>query len=163
MAVFIETAVAAPDESGAYALLVALDAPLPVRAGGRAATLPPARYIYCGSARGPGGLAARLARHMRLEKRAHWHVDQLTGSGRVLGAWVFRGRSECDVNDALAGFPVPVEGFGSSDCKRCRSHLRLWPDGAPAPFSQAPAGAKSVLQLCGKPPHSLLRRLRPTS
>ena len=134
MAVFMETAAAAPSESGAYALLVALDAPLAVRAGARVATLEPARYIYCGSARGPGGLAARLARHMRREKRAHWHVDQLTGSGRVLGAWIFRGQSECDVNEALAHFPIPFEGFGSSDCKRCRSHLRLWPAGVRAPF-----------------------------
>ncbi|HYA81568.1 MAG TPA: GIY-YIG nuclease family protein [Methylocystis sp.] len=134
MAVFIETAAAARGESGAYALLVALDAPLAVRAGARVATLEPARYIYCGSARGPGGLAARLARHIRREKRAHWHVDQLTGAGRVLGAWVFPGQSECAVNDALADFPIPLEGFGSSDCKRCRSHLRLWPAGAPAPF-----------------------------
>ena len=137
MAIFVETAATAPSESGAYALLVALDAPLRVRAGGRDATLAPARYVYCGSAKGPGGLAARLARHMRREKRAHWHVDQLTRAGRVLGAWVFPGRSECEVNDALAGFPTPVEGYGSSDCKRCRSHLRLLPNGAPAPFIQS--------------------------
>ena len=137
MAVFIETAASAPRESGAYALLVVLDAPLPVRAGGRHATLAPARYVYCGSAKGPGGVAARLARHMRREKRAHWHVDQLTRAGRVLGAWVFPGQSECEVNEALADCPMPVEGFGSSDCKRCRSHLRLLPEGAPAPFVES--------------------------
>ena len=77
---FIETAQDGPRASGAYALLIALDEPLRVHAGARDATLAPGLYVYCGSARGPGGLAARLARHMRRDKRAHWHVDQLTGS-----------------------------------------------------------------------------------
>jgi Uri superfamily endonuclease len=33
---------------------------------GRAAIdLPAGRYLYCGSAKGPGGLKARLSRHFR--------------------------------------------------------------------------------------------------
>ena len=129
----VESACAAPKEGGAYALLIALDAPVEVAAGPRRKTLAPGLYIYCGSAKGPGGIRARVARHMRRDKRAHWHVDRLTTAGRVLGAWVFVGRSECEVNEELAALPVPFEGFGSSDCRRCRSHLRFWPEGAPAP------------------------------
>ena len=130
--VFVDAATA-PREKGAYALLVLLDAPLPVRAGQNAAILPPGRYIYCGSARGPGGLAARLARHMRREKPTHWHVDQLTRAGKTPGAWAFPGGDECALNAALSAFPTPLKGFGSSDCPRCESHLRLWPEGAALP------------------------------
>ncbi|HMK90016.1 MAG TPA: GIY-YIG nuclease family protein [Methylocystis sp.] len=133
MFAFVETAAAAPRDSGAYALLVALGAALPVEAGPRRATLSPGLYVYCGSANGPGGLAARLARHMRRDKPRRWHVDQLTNAGAPLGAWVFPGGCECAINVTLKALPVPVEGFGSSDCRRCRAHLRLWPAGATPP------------------------------
>jgi len=122
-------------ERGAYALLIQLDAPLPVQAGRNAAILPPGHYIYCGSAKGTGGLAARVARHMRREKLAHWHVDQLTRAGKTLGAWAVPGGDECALNAELSAFPMPLKGFGSSDCPRCESHLRLWPEGAALPSS----------------------------
>jgi len=32
-------------------------------------------YVHVGSALGPGGLAARVGRHCRREKRLRWHVD----------------------------------------------------------------------------------------
>ncbi|PWB88845.1 histidine--tRNA ligase, partial [Methylocystis sp. MitZ-2018] len=84
-------------------------------------------------ARGPGGLRARLARHMRKDKRAHWHVDQLALAGEIVGAFILEGGDECALNAALDGFPIPLPGFGSSDCRRCEAHLRLWPKGAPLP------------------------------
>jgi Uri superfamily endonuclease len=40
--------------------------------------LPAGRYLYCGSAKGPGGLKARLSRHTRRGKSVRLHVDQLT-------------------------------------------------------------------------------------
>ena len=101
---FLRSASAAPREAGAYALLISLPSPLSVKAGARTASLTPGLYLYCGSARGPGGLAARIARHMRREKRAHWHVDQLTREGDVLGAFVFPGGDECAINAALEDF-----------------------------------------------------------
>jgi Uri superfamily endonuclease len=130
---FVESARDATSASGAYALLIALDEPLWVRAGARGATLVPGLYVYCGSAMGSGGIAARLARHMRRYKRSHWHVDQLTEAGKVVGAWVFPGRGECEVNGELADWPTPIEGFGSTDCQRCRAHLRFWARGALPP------------------------------
>jgi len=141
---FVPSAAAAPAEAGAYALLVALRAPLAVKAGANRASLVPGLYLYCGSARGAGGLAARIARHMRQEKRAHWHVDQLTRAGKVLGAFVFPGGDECAVNAALAELPTPIESFGSSDCRRCRSHLRLWPRGLRLPQGFEAALAESA-------------------
>jgi Uri superfamily endonuclease len=131
--IFVAAAADAPSTPGAYALALRLDAPLAVRVGKISATLLAGDYLYCGSARGPGGLRARLARHMRREKRAHWHIDQLTRVGRVLGAFVTEDGDECALNAALADLPIPIAGFGSSDCRRCAAHLRFLPKGAALP------------------------------
>lgn len=118
-----------PAAPGAYVLLIRLDAPLPPLAAGR--------YLYCGSAKGSGGLRARLARHMKKDKKIRWHVDRLTEAGVVEGAWVFIHGDECALVRQLAGFPVPWPGFGSSDCRTCASHLLAWPDGRALPWAIA--------------------------
>jgi Uri superfamily endonuclease len=118
----------APSVPGAYVLLIDLDEPLTVTIAGKAAgTLDPGRYLYCGSAWGAGGLRGRLARHTRRSKAIRWHVDQLTEAGTVAGAWLVPGGTECALVAACGPLPVPVDGFGSSDCWRCRSHLLHWP------------------------------------
>jgi Uri superfamily endonuclease len=130
---------ALPAAAGAYVLAVELPHPLAIRLPGRPEVLLPAgRYLYCGSARGPGGLRARVGRHMRRGKAIRWHIDRLTEAGRVLGAWTVIGGDECALVAALAGFPVPIPGFGSSDCRHCPSHLLAWPaeKGPPFPLSQ---------------------------
>ncbi|MBI1980896.1 MAG: GIY-YIG nuclease family protein [Methylocystis sp.] len=123
----------APAAIGAYALWLRLGAPLDVRVGKISARLPAGDYLYCGSANGPGGLRARLARHMRREKRLHWHIDRLTAVATILGAFIEEGGDECALNAALDSLPTPIAGFGSSDCRRCAAHLRLWPKGAALP------------------------------
>ncbi|MFL5280923.1 MAG: DUF123 domain-containing protein [Rhodopila sp.] len=50
-----------------------------------AASLLPGRYLYAGSARGPGGMRARLDRHLRRNKGR-------TGTSTRLRPW--RGRVE---------------------------------------------------------------------
>jgi len=90
--------------------------------------LPAGSYLYCGSANGPGGLRARLARHMRHGRSVHWHIDQLTERGAIVGTWIVRNGRECDLVAMLAPLPMPIPGFGSSDCARCRSHLLQLPD-----------------------------------
>jgi len=122
--VFCASAAAAPAQPGAYVLAVRLERRLAVRIGGRAAgTLSPGLYLYCGSANGPGGLRARLTRHMKRRKALRWHIDQLTTRGRVSGAWILAGGDECELVAALCSMWTPIAGFGSSDCRRCRSHL----------------------------------------
>jgi Uri superfamily endonuclease len=143
---FVKSASDAPRGTGAYALLISLPSPLAVKAGARTASLTPGLYLYCGSARGPGGLAARIARHMRREKRERWHVDQLTREGEVLGAFVFPGGDECAINETLEALPTPLEGFGSSDCRRCRSHLRHWAKGLRLPWAFEAALETSQLE-----------------
>ncbi len=87
----------------------------------------PGTYGYVGSALGPGGVRARLGRHLRQEKRMRWHIDYLRAVATVRGAWVLYGkkRREHDLAQALLGFPghkIPLDGFGASDCS-CKTHL----------------------------------------
>jgi Uri superfamily endonuclease len=127
---FCASADAAPAAPGAYILQIDLDEPVLVKTASKPrAELPPGRYFYCGSAHGPGGLRSRLARHMRRGKSVHWHIDQLTERGTVTGTWIVCNGRECDLVAMLALLPMPVRGFGSSDCSRCRSHLLYSPTG----------------------------------
>lgn len=128
-----------PTARGAYVILITLAERLKVRLGDRAPMLLPAgRYLYCGSARGPGGLRARLGRHMRRGKAVRWHVDRLTEAGDVRGAWIFPGGDECALVRRLSHLPVPIAGFGSSDCAACRSHLLRWPEAVALPWESRP-------------------------
>lgn len=120
-----------PKGPGVYALLIRLPRPLtlPVERLGRP-VLDRGNYVYCGSARGPGGLAARVGRHLRRDKILRWHVDYLTVAGRIIDVLCRLDGSECDLvrcYGRLLGVTVPVPGFGSSDCRQCKSHLLLVP------------------------------------
>jgi histidyl-tRNA synthetase len=120
-----------PRARGAYILEIALDQPLAFEAARLRGTLPPGRYAYAGSANGPGGLQARIARHLRPDKRMHWHADRLTTAGRVTGIAFAERAHECDLAQSLAAQPgatIPLAGFGSSDCRHCRAHLVRLPD-----------------------------------
>ncbi len=112
---------------GAYVLLVDLARPLVLDiATLSGAVLPAGHYAYCGSAHGPGGLRARIGRHLKRDKARRWHVDRLTGAGRVVAVHAEPGGSECDLFvrvQATPGATVPLAGFGSTDCRRCPAHL----------------------------------------
>ncbi len=120
-------------EPGAYLLLIDLAAPLALgipRLG--AATLAPGRYAYGGSAYGPGGLRARIGRHLRAEKAQRWHIDRLTAAGQVVAIRAVPGARECALLRDLLELPgasVPIPGFGSSDCRSCPAHLVVLPAG----------------------------------
>jgi Uri superfamily endonuclease len=88
---------------------------------------PSGYYLYAGSARGPGGVEARLARHLRERKQSRWHIDYLLREARVVEIWKISSRQklECLWTQALLRTPdarIPVSGFGSSDCG-CPTHL----------------------------------------
>jgi len=87
---------------------------------------PPGWYVYVGSAFGPGGLAARVARHARLAKRLRWHIDYLLPPAELHGVWAGVGwRQECELARRIASGStarICAERFGASDCD-CRSHL----------------------------------------
>ena len=133
------------DEPGTYALLLKLDKQERITVG-KLGTLdfPAGYYLYVGSALGPGGLRARLARHQRgsenpsgpggqesnsgqTSKKLHWHIDYLLQRAQLIEVWSVASeeRLECKWGKAarrLSGAQVPVQGFGSSDC-RCPAHL----------------------------------------
>ena len=56
---------------------------------------------------------------MRHGKSIHWHIDGLTEAVTVLGAWTFPGGDECDLVTTLTHLPMAIEGFGSTDCRKC--------------------------------------------
>lgn len=83
-------------------------------------------YVYAGSAYGPGGLRARLQRHMNPAKTMHWHIDRLTGNAHDMAALAVPDGDECCLVEMLLAtrhFAVAVPGFGSSDCRKCAGHL----------------------------------------
>jgi Uri superfamily endonuclease len=111
---------------GAYALLLdfARSIPLPPRFGDL--ELLRGRYCYVGSARGPGGIRTRCRRHLNGAERRRWHVDWLTAAAADRLAMGFPSESRCELLRRLPGvegISLAVEGFGSSDCARCGSHL----------------------------------------
>lgn len=118
-------------EIGTYLLALWLEAPQQVSIGRLGCfEFPAGWYLYVGSARGPGGLAARLARHQRrlgIQKRPHWHVDFLREWATWGGAWRRTGaeRLECAWAASICRLPdaaVVAPGFGASDCY-CPAHL----------------------------------------
>jgi Uri superfamily endonuclease len=123
-------------DPGAYGLLIRLPRRFLGRIGALGqVTVPAGTYLYCGSAYGPGGLPARLRRHLRADKRLHWHVDHLTVVGLVERVFVLPDGRECDLVDCALQLPAthaPVAGFGSSDCRRCTAHLLAIPNNSAA-------------------------------
>jgi Uri superfamily endonuclease len=108
---------------GSYILLIKLATKKDIFVGKLGnVSFPKATYAYVGSAM--NGLRARLARHLRKEKKLHWHIDYLLKEAEVEEIILCQGdeRVECSLAQALAGELQSVPGFGSSDCK-CRSHL----------------------------------------
>jgi Uri superfamily endonuclease len=122
-----------PDRPGTYVLILWLAAPTIITYGKAGCSRFGAGwYAYVGSARGPGGLAARLAHHLRGPRRPHWHIDYLRSESRPVEIWykVSSTREECAWSEALlalsGGQPL-APGFGASDC-RCSTHLVYFDD-----------------------------------
>ncbi len=120
-----------PRSPGTYVLILHLDQDRDIQVGRLGAFhFPAGFYAYPGSAYGPGGLRARLTRHVAGGKHRHWHIDYLRQVAPVRALWLAEDqRQECAWAQALARLPLahqPVPGFGASDC-RCPSHLFHFP------------------------------------
>jgi Uri superfamily endonuclease len=131
-----------PPEPGTYSLILNLSTPRIIQIGKLGQfTFPAGDYVYVGSAMGPGGLQARLSRHLRGDGRQHWHIDWLRAVTDVLSYCFLMTESplECRWGQALAGDPgasLPVPRFGASDCRsngmHCAAHLILFKSGIQA-------------------------------
>lgn len=131
------TSISLPHSPGAYVLELYLPQPEEIAIGrlGRY-YFERGKYIYSGSANGPGGINTRLRRHITGSNRSlHWHIDYLRYHAYPI-AFNFvttngmksNGKPiECCWSQALAVHPrtyIPVPGFGASDCASgCKSHL----------------------------------------
>lgn len=121
-----------PAVPSTYVLWLQIAEPVSVQVGKLGTiTIPRGTYAYVGSAHGPGGLRARLRRHLRPDKPIHWHIDAVTVLVLVNAIWYEPSpeRLEClwaRTLGTLPGVTAPFPGFGSSDC-RCKSHLFLVP------------------------------------
>lgn len=124
-----------PPLPGSYVLILHLGRDCSIRIGRLGEWgFPAGYYLYLGSARGPGGLRARLGRHLRGPAHLHWHIDYLRRWALPVEVWYVPDDRpvECLWQAALAaaGLRCPVPGFGSSDCA-CPAHLFYSP-GRPA-------------------------------
>ncbi len=108
-----------------YQLHIHVAQPLILRIGALGKfDFPAGEYVYTGSAR--RNFEARIARHLRREKKIRWHIDYLlTAPGVTVTAVVRSVNDECALNQATPG-RMPCAGFGASDCRQgCGSHLKL--------------------------------------
>jgi len=138
------TACPTPHCKGAYILALHLPEPatLPVLGG---LALDPGVYVYVGSALGPGGLAARLARHLQGRGRPHWHVDRLRAASRPLGyaACCTPERvEEALARECTSQLDPGPRGFGASD-SRAETHLFRAPPGWARPVEDC------LARVCG--------------
>lgn len=115
-------------DPGTYALLLRAEDEQAIEVGALGEmAVRPGVYVYVGSAFGPGGLRARVDRHVRGGGALHWHVDSLRAVTRLDAVWYTHDaeRRECIWAEILRSLPeatVPLDGFGASDCN-CPSHL----------------------------------------
>ncbi len=122
---------------GTYVLVVWLEQSRSISVGrlGRV-ELKAGWYAYCGSAFGPGGVAARCRHHRKVSERPHWHIDYLRAVARLEEIW-FSHEPQClehiwaGLLAASRGVQVAHPGFGSSDCG-CTAHLLYFPRTGPS-------------------------------
>jgi len=114
-----------PKTKGIYLLTIRLSRTVPWLRGTEPRRLERGWYTYVGSAM--GGVAGRLARHLRTTSPRHWHVDHLLAAGKIRDIQIRQTRvrdTECQTAAIVRTWPgaEPVPGFGASDC-RCDTHL----------------------------------------
>ena len=115
-------------EPGTYALLARAAKARSVRVGSLGELrVCRGTYVYVGSAFGPGGVAARVAHHLRIAVAPRWHMDYLRPLLRIREIWyshdpVQREHAWTRAFGGVRGSTTPFPGFGASDCG-CYSHL----------------------------------------
>lgn len=86
-------------------------------------SFPEGYYVYVGSAR--KNLEQRIARHRRLRKKMHWHIDYFRQHCQFIGAVPIRTNEDLEHELAHAVYGISdweIPHFGCTDC-RCPSHL----------------------------------------
>jgi len=120
-----------PADPGVYVLLISVsDSVVISTRSGRVFEVPRGVYLYVGSARGLGGLRARISRHLRKFKKPYWHIDYLLSSSvACVSAVLYRVVREPGtdyeqvISRELSRIFTYVPGFGCSDKRGDKSHL----------------------------------------
>ncbi len=84
-------------------------------------------YFYIGSAFGPGGIRARVGRHLQHNKVLRWHIDYLRQKTHVVEIWVSYDNTALEKSwvenfSKCPDIEMPKHGFGASDSAAI-SHL----------------------------------------
>jgi Uri superfamily endonuclease len=79
-------------------------------------------YLYVGSAL--NNLEKRIQRHLRNNKKIHWHIDFLLRKSKIEKIYYYETNfdKECEIAENIKKISISIPGFGCSDCK-CKSHL----------------------------------------
>jgi len=116
--------------SGSYLLCLKVTSPFSISVGSLGIVdFRKGGYLYCGSA--CKNLGARLARHLKKDKKMHWHIDYMTSREQVkvsvIRIFPVGKKSECGLNLQVQQLPgaKTVSKFGCSDCS-CSSHLTFF-------------------------------------
>lgn len=114
-------------DRGIYFLLIRIPQKIHLTIRGKEHTVSRGWCVYTGSAQ--KNLSARIQRHIRDEKKFHWHIDYLLAQSDVREARVLIGAvREDEEKYALKWISladdVPVLGFGASD-SHIKAHL-VW-------------------------------------
>lgn len=129
-----DMSMAIPDEKGSYCLLFRLKEPRNITIGKLGNFFfDRGYYFYFGSAKGSGGLRARINRHISMEKKKFWHIDFLRPHLIILAVvFTMEIDKECEwgqTTEAKFGLRMPAKGFGASDCRVfCKAHLKYSPN-----------------------------------
>lgn len=112
-----------PDEKGTYILRIRLKNGKKIKFGKNEIFFKRGYYYYVGSAMGnSNNLKRRIGRHLKDDKKIHWHIDYLLMYGKIDKIYTTNKKVECDVAEEFLKKFDFIEGFGCSDCK-CKSHL----------------------------------------
>ena len=110
-------------KKGSYILLIELNQPQRIRIGKkRSYDFSQGFYVYVGSAL--NGIEQRIQRHLRKEKKIHWHIDYLLQHAHILDIYYKKSelREECTIAQSFHQQVSSIADFGCSDCS-CTSHL----------------------------------------
>lgn len=116
---------------GTYNLIICQKENINIKVGtiGNDIKFPKGYYVYTGSAM--NSLTARIKRHLRKEKKLHWHIDYLLkNDNNYIKEVLFTisdKRVECELAQLISDKRKTIDNFGSSDCK-CNSHLTYFKD-----------------------------------
>jgi Uri superfamily endonuclease len=109
---------------GSYILIIKLDKDKTIQIGKKQQKIffKKGYYAYIGSAM--NGLEQRINRHLRKNKKFHWHIDYLLEHSKIEKIYYLEStkRKECEIAKKFNQEFENISDFGCSDCK-CKSHL----------------------------------------